>query len=214
MDVRGAAGEGQRLRLSRLPRQHAGGQVADQGLLRQRADVLVLRRLLAGGTSRPDGGSALSGGLRRDHRRRSGARLDAPDDRRAVDRCRVTPQERGDRPAAGEAGPHHADSAQYVRRSRQRPAGLSRRAATLRLRSVAAAVPRRWPVQLPDAGAGPGREADLPGPREPAHGRPDLSRLRARQRDRMAPGARRTPQRGRAHPGRQLVPVLHQRHLQ
>ena len=47
-----------------------------RGLLRRRAEVLVLERLLGRRTAGDEGSAALPGGLRRHHRRRAGSRLD------------------------------------------------------------------------------------------------------------------------------------------
>ena len=149
-----------------------------QHVLRARAGLLLLCRLLEGRPTGPDGGPALPGGLRRDRRRQSGQRLDALLRRgaplvRARDAARpreLLPAEQG--PAAGRRGQRR------LRRARRARGRRARRPAGLRLRPRHPRLPRRaGRRELPHAGSGPGssghlgrlaklrRRGRLPGPR-------------------------------------------------
>ena len=149
--------EARRLRLSRDARDGGAVEGHHPGVLQAWSAALVLPGLLDRRPSGHDGSTALSGGLRRDHRRRSGLQHGAP--QRVAGRAAGGHAEEPSRLAAA----REEDAVRECRHRRVRPARRRegrdhQRTAHVQVRSGGAGVQGWRRTGLPDSRAGRERE--------------------------------------------------------
>ena len=169
-----------------LPRDPRDDRVVEADRPRRQRPLrrqVLFRRLLRRRTAGALRSAALSRGLRRHRRRRSGQQPDPPDLRVPAFVDRDARQGRQADHPAGQAGAADQGGRRGVRRDRRLEGRHHRRSAPLPLRSGQAAVQDGADEPtLPDRGTGRRGEEDLRRREEPADRRADLHRLAARQR--------------------------------